>query len=400
MISFTDKQIEIIKYNNNYHPLITVLEGAVRSGKTFINNFLWIDHIAKFKDQRKKFIMTGSTIASLKRNVLSDIDETFGFNISLNKNNEFGLFGNTVACFGSDHVDSYKPMKGFTSHGWYANEITEHHKNTVDQARKRCSGAGSRIFWDTNPAGPNHYIKTDFVNKTGETLQNGKVHIKSWHFILEDNKFLDPIYVESLKKSTPSGMWYDRDILGQWVSAEGMIYLDFDYTTHVVDTLPEMKEYFAGVDWGYEHNGVIGLYGRDGDGNIFRIKEIVETKKGMSFWIKQAKAIIQDYGYTTFYCDPARPEFIQEFINSGLDARQARNEVVEGITFVAEQLKTNRLFIHSSNKKYLEELYNYRWKENSAKEQPIKEHDDSMDSERYAIFTHIGCPTIARMRWI
>jgi PBSX family phage terminase large subunit len=399
-MGFTEKQLEIIKYNNNHHPIITILEGAIRSGKTYIILFLWIDHIASFRDQGKKFIMTGYTIPTLRRNVLTDIEELFGFSTQLNKNNEFTLFGNTIACFGADKVDSYKAMKGFTSYGWYANEITEQHKNTVDQARKRCSGEGTRIFWDTNPAGPSNYIKTDFIDQSGETLSNGKVHIKSWHFKLDDNNFLDPVYIESLKKSTPSGMWYDRDILGQWVAAEGMIYKDFDYAMHVVDTLPEIKEYFAGIDWGFDHYGVIGLYGVDHDGNIFRIKEIVQAQKTIGYWVRQAKKLIEDYGYITFYGDPARPDYIEDFTVAGITIKSARNEVVEGITFVAEQFIKNKLFIHASNKNYLTEIYNYRWKENSAKEQPIKEGDDSMDSERYAIYSHMGKPDIARARWI
>jgi PBSX family phage terminase large subunit len=399
-MGFSDKQLEIIRYNNNHHPIVTILEGAVRSGKTFIDNYLWVDHVGSFRGQGKKFIMTGHTISSLQRNVLTDIEETFGFNTKLNKNNEFQLLGNTIACFGTDKVDSYKSMKGFTAHGWYANEITEQHRNSVDQARKRCSGTGSRLFWDTNPAGPNHYIKTDFVNQTGEKLSNGQVHIKSWHFTLDDNPFLDPVYVESLKKSTPSGMWYDRDILGQWVAAEGMIYKDFDYSVHVVDTLPEIKEYFAGVDWGYDHVGVIGLYGTDHDGNAFRIKEIAEKEKTIGYWVRQAKKLIENYGFITFYCDPARPDYIQDFKDAGINAQPAKNEVVEGITFVAEQFIKNKLYIHEQNKNYLSLIYNYRWKENSAKEQPIKEDDDEMDSERYAIYSHLATPNIVSARWI
>ena len=386
------KQIEIIKYNNVHQPRITILEGAVRSGKTFIVDWLFWRHVLEYEGQGKRFIITGTTIPSIKRNILDHLSEMPGVGgISLNQSNEFQMFGNTVCCFGAKDTDSYRSMKGFTAHGWFGNEVTEHHINSIDQAFKRCSGEGSRIFWDTNPAGPNHFIKTNYVDRNGELLKDGSVHIKSWHFILDDNEFLDETYKDSLKKSIPTGMWYDRDILGLWVAAEGMIYRDFDLSKHVVDKLPKMKDHFAGVDWGFEHKGVIGLYGVDNDGNAYRIKEIVETQKTIGWWKAEAKKIVKDYGQVIFYCDPARPDFITELRQESILAREADNSVIEGITFIAEQFKNDRLFIlRDYNKNYLSEIYNYRWKENVSREEPIKEDDHSMDSERYALYSHIG----------
>lgn len=388
---FTPKQEAIWQYNLLEKPRVTILEGAVRSGKSFLNNFLWIHHVSKFKNRHVRFIMTGATLGSLQRNVLDDLGQ-LGFNTELNKRNEFRMFGNIVACFGADKVDSYRAMKGFTSFGWYANEVTEHHINSITQAFNRCSGDGARIFWDTNPAGPNHPVKTNYIDHDGERLADGGVHIKSWHFTLDDNPTLNQNYVESLKKTIPSGMWYDRDVLGLWVAAEGIIYRDFDYGKHVIETAPGgLKEYFAGVDWGFEHNGVIGVYGVDHDGNVFRLYEIVAQHQTIDYWKHKAFELSNNHGSVTFYCDPARPDYIAEFRKMGLHVRDAENAVVEGITCVAEQFKKSRLYIiRDGNKNYLREIYNYRWKENSAKEEPIKEDDDSMDSERYAIYSHIG----------
>jgi len=389
---FAPKQLKVIQFDNEFNPRITILEGAVRSGKTRIGEFLWVKHIHKFKGQNRKFIMTGITIPALKRNVLDDISEIFGFDTLLNKNNEFKLFGNTVACFGTDKIDSYKSMKGFTSWGWYGNEITESHKNSIDQAFKRCSGEGARIFWDTNPASPNHFIKENYIDKDDELLNDGSYHIKSWHFVLDDNTFLSETYKESLKKATPSGMWYDRDINGLWVAAEGMIYRDFDYDKHTISQkdLPIIKDYWYGVDWGFEHKGVLAVYGQDHDGKCFRIKEIVETQRGVDWWVERGLEIKKEFGDSRFYCDDARPDNISAFRKAGLRAKGSSKAVVEGISFVASLFRGDRLVIvRETNKNYLQEIYNYRWKENSVKEEPVKENDDSMDSERYALYTHL-----------
>lgn len=391
-MGLTKKQHEIIRFNNLFHPRITVLEGAVRSGKTWINNVLWLLHVNSFAGRKLRFIITGTTIASLQRNVLSELEYMIGQPVTLNKNNEFEMLGNVMCCFGSDKIDSYKPIKGFTAFGWLANELTEHHINTIDQCFKRCSGEGARIFCDTNPAGPLHYVKTSLVDRDGDLLPDGRLHIKSWHFTLDDNTFLDPAYVASLKSNTPAGMWYDRDINGLWVAAEGMIYRDFDLGVHVIDVAPgNLKEYFAGIDWGFEHNGVIGVYGLDHDGNAFRLREIVAKQQSIDWWAHEAMEINNTYRGIAFYADPARPDHIAALRGRGLVVHEAENPVVEGITFVAECFKKRRLYIvQQYNRNYLREIYNYRWKENSAKEEPIKMDDDSMDSERYALYSHLG----------
>jgi len=78
---------------------------------------------------------------------------------------------------------------------------------------------------------------------------------------LFDNIFLDPEYVESIIASTPSGMFTDRDIHGLWVSAEGIIYKDFNKDRNYIASEEFEKlntvKYFAAVDWGYEHFGAI-----------------------------------------------------------------------------------------------------------------------------------------------
>lgn len=85
-------------------PRHVILEGAVRSGKTYEGICYWNAIVSKAKG--KLFIMTGQTISSLRRNVLDDISKMFGINTHLNMSNEFEMYGNKIACFGSDKSDS------------------------------------------------------------------------------------------------------------------------------------------------------------------------------------------------------------------------------------------------------------------------------------------------------
>ena len=51
---------------------------------------------------------------------------------------------------------------------------------------------------------------------------------------MDDNTALDPEYVAGQKSTTPSGMFYDRKILGLWVAGEGLVYQDFDKSKNLI----------------------------------------------------------------------------------------------------------------------------------------------------------------------
>lgn len=388
---FTAKQRLVYAYDRDNQPFMTIQHGAIRTGKTIINNYLWLKHVSQTAGN--KFIMTGYTIPALKKNVLDEIENLFGIDCGLDRNNEFRLFGKTMCCFGGDDKESYKSMKGLTAYGWYGNEITLQHANTVDQAIKRCSGKGARIFWDTNPDSPTHPIKINYIDKSGQRLPNGRELVKAWHYRLDDNDKLDPQYRQMIKEATPSGVFYDRDVEGGWVAAEGIIYRDYSPDL-VVERLPEMKNYFAGVDWGFEHYGVIVIFGEDHDGNIYLIDIVKEQYKDVDeFWVPEQKRFIEKYKGLTRYdfaCDTARPEYVRKF-----SGRPADKAVIEGIAFVAAMMKQRKFFIFKPcQKKFEEEVYSYIWKQGAAKEEPMKESDDIMDAVRYAIYTIKGNPII------
>ena len=72
-------------------------------------------------------------------------------------------------------------------------------------------------------------------------------------FLLEDNSFLDPAYVQRLKAEY-QGVFYRRFILGQWCVAEGLVY-DLEAVDFLVDRVPELPKgrayrYYISVDYG------------------------------------------------------------------------------------------------------------------------------------------------------
>lgn len=384
------KQVEVMECVAIDNPVITVLSGAKRAGKTFILILIFLAKIAERKDQNVEYIIGGATQASIRRNVLNDMERLLGKELKIAKDGSVKIFGNKVYILDGSKSDSWKKARGFTAYGALLNEGTSLNDMFVKECISRCSGEGARIYIDTNPENPTHFVKKDYIDKSGEKLNNGQLNIKAFHFTLFDNDKLDPLYVESIVKSTPPGMFTDRDIYGKWVSAQGVIYSMYNPDKHLIkrEDLKKynIKRYFCGVDWGFQHYGVINLCAMTDEGKVLFIKEWAETGKHIEYWLDIAKKIKKEYGDIFFYVDSARPEYLVAFQEAGIKAINANKSVLAGITEIATLLHNDKLLIVDEDVKlFKDEVYNYVWKEGT--DEPVKAMDDCMDSLRYAIFT-------------
>lgn len=391
MTELTKKQMEVMDSFIKEQPKIIVASGAKRAGKTFVFILLFLMHIAKYEGQGLSFIIGGATQASIRRNILDDMEAILGKELKLNKSNAITVFGNKVYCFDGAQSDSWKKARGFTAAGALLNEGTALHDMFVKEVISRCSYQGARVLIDTNPENPAHSVKKDYIDKDGQVLKNGRVNIRAFHFTLFDNDRLDPEYVESIVASTPSGMFTDRDIHGQWVAAEGIIYKDFDKNVHYISSekfaLKNIVSYFAGVDWGYEHHGSIVVLAEDDKGDLFLCEEHAHQHKEIDDWVVIAKDVKERYGNINFYCDTARPEHVQRFRRERLRAIDARKSVVAGIEAVARRFKLRKLYIVEDRvERFDEEIYMYAWDEKTGL--PVKVYDDVLDALRYAFYTH------------
>jgi PBSX family phage terminase large subunit len=376
----TPKQLSVAKDIREKKPRHIILEGAVRSGKTYEGILIWDTFISKYKNQNVLFIMTGQTISSLKRNVLDDWSKMFGHQIHLNTNNEFKLYGNRIACFGSDKSDSYKSMRGLTAQGWYANEVILSHQNTVLEAFARCSADGARIIWETNPDKPSHYIKTNYINRSGQLMTDGSYDIMSYHFSIDDNIHLDAKYVESLKASIPRGSVYDRQILGLWKATEKAIYNNFDIVPRDHQT---PNDVYYGIDFGFNAPSALVKIA-EFDNELWITGMLYKSKLTNNELVDAVKPIVGD---RPLYCDTAEPDKIEDLKRAGINARPAIKKVWEGILKVKEY----KLHLVNTDVNLIREFENYEAKTNSqgiVLDEPIKHDDHYCDAVRYAIVTH------------
>lgn len=382
------KQKEVVDCIKRENPKILICYGAKRAGKTYILIYAFLAHIAAFAGQRLSFIMGGATQASLRRNVINDMEQILGRSLKLDKTNAIEIFGNKIYCFDGANADAWKRARGFTAAGAFLNEGTALHDTFVKEVISRCSYRGAKIFIDTNPENPVHPIKTDYIDKDGQRLESGRLNIRAFHFTLFDNDALDAEYVDSIVRATPTGMFTERDIYGKWVSPEGVVYPDFSESLFVsADDIAKMDftSFVCGIDWGYEHFGAICVLGERSDG-VQVITEIrAEQHREIEYWVSAARDIQSRYGRIAFFCDSARPEHVARFRREGINAYNAKKAVIAGIEQIARGFKSGRLLVVDNNRRFKDEIYQYVWNETTG--EPIKQFDDVMDAMRYAVYS-------------
>ena len=386
---YTPKQLQVLNRIWNDDFFICGLHGAKRAGKTVVNNDAFISELLRVRriaDEQgidePMYILAGTSSTSIQNNVLQELYNKYEFEPKYDKHGSFVFKGVKVVQVYTGSISGLKRARGFTAYGAYINEASLANEQVFKEIISRCSGEGARIVFDTNPDNPNHWLKQDYIDSDDDMIIN-------FHFKLDDNTFLSERYKRSIKAATPSGKFYERDIEGKWTVAEGAIYADFDKNIHIVDSPPDnITRYYAGVDWGWDHFGSIVIIGETDDGVAYIVDGVAEQYKHVDWWIKQAKEYIAKYGNIKFYCDTARTEHIADFKRSGINALFGNKSVITGIEEVAKRFKENRLFyVKDTMPRFEDEIYQYCWKPNSTKDEPLKEWDDILDSLRYAIFS-------------
>lgn len=383
---------------------INLLSGTVRSGKSYCNKQLFLQ--AVYETDYSKFLLTGKTRDTIKRNLIDDLTQMIGRgNYTYNFNQgELRLGEKTIYCIGAADDSSEERLRGATFGAWYADEITLHPRNFVDQAITRVSLPNSRIHWDCNPDSPFHHIYKRFIEIKREDVFHQS-------FGLNDNPSLSDAYKKELM-TTFSGVFFRRMILGEWCLAEGLIY-DMFSESMIVDKIPPIVKYWIGADYGTGSVTVFLLLGEDKDKNKYVIKEWLWDAREKhrqytdSEFVRALLAFAKDIPIRTAYVDPSATSFIaelkQEIMKQSLSfyANEANNDVLDGIRATGNEFSCGKLFVHESCKGLIKELNSsYIWDERSQLlgiDKPLKANDHHCDALRYGIYSDklLGFPAVS-----
>jgi PBSX family phage terminase large subunit len=379
------------------HARTSIWSGAVRSGKTIASLIAFLIGIANAPDAGL-IIIVGRTLQTIERNILDPLQDRgiFGF-VADHVHHTRGattavIFGRVVHLIGASDARAEGRIRGATVYLAYVDEATLVPESFWNQLLARLSVPGARLLATTNPDSPAHWLRKKFI------LRAGDLNLATWHFTLDDNPGLDPAYVAALKREYV-GLWYKRFIQGLWVMADGAIFEAFDEVKHVVTELPQIRKYLAvGLDYGTTNPTHAVVLALGVDSRLYITAEWqydsrvqlgslspFEYSKRIRAWLAT-----QPEQPPWVIVDPAARDFREQLKDDGLVTKAGDNAVVEGIRLVSSLFATNRLNIHSSCVRLLDEIPGYTWDPDKAllgEDVPIKLEDHGIDAMRYALFT-------------
>ena len=399
-MGFSAKQKEVLTWwmpgSPHFQREAIVCDGAVRSGKTLamgLSFFLW----ASTCFDGKRFGVCGKTIGSLRRNVLSEVlpklaqmgavwKEKRTENLLklrlMGHENEFYIFG------GRDEA-SADLIQGITFAGVLLDEVALMPRSFVEQACARCSVAGSRLWFNCNPAGPGHWFYKNWI------LEAERRNCLRLQFNMADNPSLTEA-VRQRYERLYSGVFYRRFVLGEWVQAEGRVY-DF-FSGDLVRPIPKepMEEYCISCDYGTVNPTSMGLWGRK-QGVWYRIKEFYfdsRLEKRQMTDEEYAGALEELAGeraLSAVIVDPSAASFMEVLRRRGYRVRKANNDVLSGIRLTADGLKSGKVVICQGCEDCLREMELYVWESKGVGQDRVKkENDHAMDDMRYFVSTMLG----------
>ena len=373
-----------------------VCDGAVRSGKTLamgLSFFLW--GMICFDGAR--FGVCGKTIASLRRNVLSEIlprMERLGATWKERRSENvvivrFRGHENRFYIFGGRDESSASLIQGITFAGILLDEVALMPQSFVEQACARCSVAGSRLWFNCNPAGPGHWFYKSWI------LQAKQRKCLRLHFTMEDN----PSLTEAIRQRYQrlyTGVFYRRFLLGQWAQAEGRVY-DF-FEPEMVKPAPAgpFTQWYISCDYGTVNPTSMGLWGCS-DGIWYRVKEFYfnsrEAMRQMTDeeYALALKKLAGERTVTAVIVDPSAASFIEVLRRRGWRVQKADNDVLSGIRQTSDALKEGRVVICEGCDDCIREMDEYVWDlSDGTRDRVKKEHDHAMDDMRYFVSTVLG----------
>lgn len=328
----------------------------------------------------------------------------------------------------------------------YVQEATEISLDDLELIRTRLRNwqiGFQQILMDCNPAGDKHWLKLRCNDGICKLIESR--HEDNPRLFNEDGTLTNKgtQYIGILDKLT--GVRYKRLRLGLWVSAEGIIYEDFDPTIHILPwdydedgnrlPLPDEWERYWVIDFGIVNPFVCKWYARGPDGETYMYREIYMTDRTVAEHAKTIMDCVTTIERTEWYDHFNKVTRIREQIvwtepqpmavicdhdaegrrtfekATGLGTVPAFKNVYEGINAHMEQLKPSpetgepQFYLmadalveldQSLRDRLLptctaEEYANYTWKvgtDGRKKDEPRKEDDHGLDCDRYYTAHH------------
>lgn len=412
--SLSPKQIDCIL---NSTARANILHGSVRSGKTLASIVAFMHFIATDCANIGRPVIIGNSLDTVYRNVIGEMLNLDPDHVQYTKNSTVArLYGREVDVIGAPDVKAERRIRGMTIPAAYVDEASLLPDLGFWQQllNRQITVPNARTFATTNPDNPFHWLKVDVID------QADPLGYKVWHFVPDDNPILDDAAKATLTAQN-TGVWYQRNVLGLWVIADGVIYDGFRLTDsergpgHVVTDLPTIVEWLVALDPGSATTHAAVLLGLGDDDRIYVASEWVWSAKDRQRSLTDVEVVQHlagwlaglevEYGrripvwstvvdsedksmVSQLWADTADGGRYPGRFGTVSGADKGQGSVVAGIRTVASLLAIDRLHVHASCTGLISELQTYSWDPKAAErgeDKPIKVNDHLCDATRYGV---------------
>lgn len=384
---------------------VNIWDGSVRSGKTLASVIAFLDTLARSEPGSiGRVVIVGKTQDTIYRNVISTIVDLLGTGsdgIHYTRGAPTAqILGHEVDIIGAADARSEGRIRGMTIRLAYVDEasLLPNLDYWHQLIARQMTVAEPRTFVTTNPDGPSHWLKTEVIDRAEE------LGYRYWHFTLDDN----PVLTEKAKAQAAkanAGVFYQRNILGLWVIAEGSIYDMWDAALHVTDDSPtDVTEWHVAIDDGTAGTFAAQLIACTPDRLIVarefrwnakeRQRQLTDSQKSeqLKVWLDEcaegtrihdgaALPKLEGCNLPRFiHVDPSATSLIRQLELDGWRGvvTKARNDVLDGIKYTSSLLALGRLLVHRSCAGLIGEIGGYVWDPKAAEkgeDKPVKVND-------------------------
>ena len=364
------------------------LYGSAGSGKSWsIAQFLIVERMLNEHDIRIVIVRkTGPALSKSAWLLMQDLLNAYEIPYNKNSTDRLITIGSNEMYFVA--LDDPEKLKSFEKINYvWVEEATELFKEDYVQLGLRCRGYNpcgiNQLIFSYNP------VLRPFNKYLKKITDNPPDNVKVLHTTYKDNAFLDEEYVaeiESLRDEDDT--YWTIYGLGKWAIVKNLIYSNWDIV-RAEDWDDEYRNTGYGLDFGFNApSALVEIRIKDSEEGweTFERELLYERKLTNKQLIEKLEELIPyEHRGRIIVADCAEPDRIEEIQKAGFNCWPC-GKGPHSVRIGIDRAKRFKTHIHSGSTNLINEISEYKWKEDFNGEPldvPVDYNNHLMDARRY-----------------